>query len=196
VAAPRDAEQLSPNQMARRDQIVGAAVDVLLAEGVHACTVRAIAARAGVSKGVVHYYFADVDEVVDMAMVHATNAWIAWLRAAGDAGAGPAERFWRAVRASLEPFAQGDRTIMPLWLEYWSARTRAGRVAPLAEVQGLLVAYMRELLEAAGVTDAARRAQAVTGFLFGVAMQHALVPVELDAVARDVAALAGLEPPD
>lgn len=196
MAAPRDAERLSPNQAARRDEIVAAAVHVLLDQGVHGCTVRAIAGRAGVSKGVVHYYFADIDEVVDMAMAHATRAWIAWLQAAGEEGAaGPVDSFWRVVRASMEPFARGDRMIMPLWLEYWSARTRAGRVQPLREVQGLLVGYISELLEAAGVGDAERRAEAVTGFLFGVAMQQALGPVESAGVMAQVAALAGIDPP-
>lgn len=196
MAAPRDAERLSPNQAARRDAIVDAAVHVLLDAGVHGCTVRAIAARAGVSKGVVHYYFADVDEVVDLAMLHATRAWIAWLQTAGEEGAtSPLDGFWRVVRASMEPFARGDRMIMPLWLEYWSARMRAGRVGPLREVQGLLVGYIHDLLEAAGVDDAGRRAEAVTGFLFGVAMQHAVSPVAIEAVTRHVADLAGVPPP-
>ncbi|MHB8671618.1 MAG: TetR/AcrR family transcriptional regulator, partial [Acidimicrobiales bacterium] len=94
----RDGQRLSPNQLAKRDEIVSAAVEVLLRDGVHGCTVRSIAASAGVSKGSVHYYFGDVDEIVDLAMVQATRGWIAWLRASGAGdrtdGPGPVEIFW------------------------------------------------------------------------------------------------------
>lgn len=46
-------------EQARRAQIVAAAVDVLAEEGFKAATIARIAERAGVSKGLVLYHFAD-----------------------------------------------------------------------------------------------------------------------------------------
>lgn len=195
-----DSQDLSPNQRAKRDEIVSAAVEVLLRQGVHGCTVRSIAASAGVSKGSVHYYFGDVDEIVDLAMVRATRGWIAWLRADDSVGPTgsltPVEVFWRAMAACLEPFTHGDRTLMPLWLEYWAVCTRARRIEPLREVQGLLAAYVAELLAAAAVGDEADRAFAVASYLFGAAMQQSVVAVAPERIRRHIAALCGIDPPD
>jgi AcrR family transcriptional regulator len=55
--------RLSPEQ--RRDQLVTATVDVLAAHGYRGATADAIAARAGVSKGLLWHYFADLDELME-----------------------------------------------------------------------------------------------------------------------------------
>jgi len=189
----------SPNHLAKRDEIVSAAVEVLLRDGVHKCTVRAIATAAGVSKGAVHYYFQDVDEIVDMAMAQATRGWIAWLRSAAGADASSQSsapgRFWRVIAASLQPFAQGDRTLMPLWLDYWAACTRARRTEPIRTVHGLLTTYVAELLAEVGVGDVLDRSFAVTCYLFGAGMQEPVRSIGLPLVVRHVAALSGVEPP-
>lgn len=196
---PGDRLGPSPNQLAKRDEIMSAAVEVLLRDGVHGCTVRAIAAAAGVSNGAVHYYFRDIEEIVDLAMLHATHGWIAWLRSAtatDTAGAlPPTERFWWVMAACLEPFAGGDRTLMPLWLEYWATCTRAARVEPLRAVQGVLVSYVAELVNAAGIHNAEERAVAVTAYLFGTGMQESVAAVRPEITQRDIASLCGIAPP-
>lgn len=53
----------------RREQLVEAAIAVASREGIDAATVRAVAAEAGVSLGVVHYCFQDKDELLE-AMAH------------------------------------------------------------------------------------------------------------------------------
>jgi AcrR family transcriptional regulator len=195
-------DRRSANQRAKRDEIVAAAVTVLLRRGMPACTVRSIALEAGVAKGAVHYYFHDVDEIVDLAMLSATEAWIAWLRAsAGEPSTEPSTKtaariFWRAVTACVEPFAQGDRTLMPLWLEYWAACTRAGRIEPLRVVFELLVSTVAELLGGAGADDPHGRALAVSSYLFGAGMREALGRIEVTELCRHVAALSGLPPPE
>ena len=53
----------------RREQLIAAAVLVASRDGIEAATVRAVAAQAGVSLGVVHYCFQDKDELL-LAMAH------------------------------------------------------------------------------------------------------------------------------
>jgi AcrR family transcriptional regulator len=48
----------------RREQLVEAAIAVASRDGIDAATVRAVAAEAGVSLGVVHYCFQDKDELL------------------------------------------------------------------------------------------------------------------------------------
>jgi AcrR family transcriptional regulator len=55
---------------ARREQLIEAAITVASRDGIDAATVRAIAAEAGVSLGVVHYCFRDKDELLS-AMAYA-----------------------------------------------------------------------------------------------------------------------------
>ncbi len=210
---PRTTRELSANQSAKRDWIVAAAVEVLIRSGVHGCTVRAIADQAGVSKGVVHYYYEDVDEIVDAAMLRATRAWIAWFspQAAPDSGLPPVgavgesppvprpararsarENFFKAMEACLAPFAHGDRALLPLWLEYWALRTRHGALQPLSEMERILVGFVTDLLREVGVPRAAERARGVTAYLFGVAMVQSVDPIGPSVVRRQLAALAGL----
>jgi TetR/AcrR family fatty acid metabolism transcriptional regulator len=51
-------------ERARREQIVGAAIDVLYEAGFAAASLGAIAERIGVSKGVISYHFTGKDEVL------------------------------------------------------------------------------------------------------------------------------------
>jgi len=53
----------------RREQLVAAAIRLASREGIDAATIRAVAAEAGVSLGVVHYCFQDKDELLE-AMAH------------------------------------------------------------------------------------------------------------------------------
>ncbi|MGV8977911.1 MAG: TetR/AcrR family transcriptional regulator [Cellulomonas sp.] len=48
----------------RREQLIEAALSVACRDGIDAATVRAVAAEAGVSLGVVHYCFLDKDELL------------------------------------------------------------------------------------------------------------------------------------
>ncbi|MDC7121449.1 TetR family transcriptional regulator [Cellulomonas fimi] len=57
----------------RREQLIEAALTVASRDGIDAATVRAIAAEAGVSLGVVHYCFQDKDELL-RSMAHAITA--------------------------------------------------------------------------------------------------------------------------
>ena len=188
---PRVAARLSESQIAKRDAIIGAAMEVLVVSGVHGCTVRAIAQGAGVSKGTVHYYFEDVDRIVDAAMLRATQVWIDWLSRTGD----PVATFWHSIDACLEPFAAGDRALMPLWLEYWAVRTRSGALLPIREVQSLLVGFVGELLRATGTGDVDVKAMGVTGYLVGMAMQETVEPVAPQVVRRQIAAICEIEVP-
>lgn len=57
-----------PNSDGRREQIVGAALNVMIAEGVHNATTRKIAEAAGVNVATLHYHFHDKEEIIFEAM--------------------------------------------------------------------------------------------------------------------------------
>lgn len=59
----RRRQRLSPEQ--RQEQLVTATVQVIAAQGYRGATADAIVARAGVSKGLLWHYFADLDELME-----------------------------------------------------------------------------------------------------------------------------------
>jgi AcrR family transcriptional regulator len=189
-------EPLSPNQLAKRDEIINATVELLLREGVHSCTVRSIATASGISNGSVHYYFDDVDEVIDLAMLAAIRAWVDLIRADAEASTeSPHEVFWWTMSSCLEPFARGDRILMPLWLEYWTFCVRRAHLAPIHDMQELLISAVARLLDSAGAEDSDARALGLTSYLFGVGMQQSVWPISWETVAGHITALSGLDSP-
>ena len=149
------------------------------------------------SKGAVHYYFAEVDEIVDAAMLRAVGSWIDGVRDVppGDSAevATPQLRLWSGVEASLTPSACGERALVPLLLEYWAACTSARRAAAVRSVQDVFEAYVGELLTTVGVDDPAVRAGGVAAYLLGFAMQRPLASIGTDVARDDIAAMCGLE---
>lgn len=58
-----------PNSDGRRDQIVNAALKVMIAEGVYGTTTRKIAEAAGVNVATLHYHFRDKEDILLQVMV-------------------------------------------------------------------------------------------------------------------------------
>jgi len=56
--------RVRPNSDGRREQIVEAALAVMIAEGVYHATTRKIAQAAGVNVATLHYHFHDKEEII------------------------------------------------------------------------------------------------------------------------------------
>ncbi len=149
-----------PGDPGRRDRIAAAALEVALAQGVHAVSHRAVAAAAGVPLGSTTYHFRTLDDLLAAAMGRAAAAFAAELDAwdaalgddaimAGDCNAAP----WSAAVRHLA--AQGGMTVMPsvgpTWL--WRRLPDTLRFAGLPIDQvfskgGVTVRSMRKLAPA------------------------------------------------
>ena len=62
-------QDLSFIERARRAQIVAAAIEVIVEEGIGQASLARIAGRAGISKGVVSYHFAGKDALMTQVVV-------------------------------------------------------------------------------------------------------------------------------
>lgn len=60
--------QARPNSQGRREQIISAALKVMISEGVHNVTTRKIAEAAGVNVATLHYHFHAKEEIIFSAM--------------------------------------------------------------------------------------------------------------------------------
>ena len=64
-----------PQSTGRREQIIGAALTVMISNGVHNTTTRKIAEAAGVNVATLHYHFHDKEEIIFSAMEELASSY-------------------------------------------------------------------------------------------------------------------------
>jgi AcrR family transcriptional regulator len=130
-----------------------------------------VAQASPLTKSAMHYYFRDIDDVVDQAMATHLEAFLGSLRETAEREKDPARRLWRVVDAYLATFA-GQPHAARLWFEYWIALSRRNASAPirndLIQVGGLF----RTLLADAGHPRPDETAGFIVSWLLGAVVQQ------------------------
>lgn len=98
MADPARRKRLSPDE--RREQLMAAAVEVLAARGYRGTSADAIARRAGVSKGLLWHYFADLDELFEMTAHRTLNLLRSTVGSTLDLGAPTPDVIRTAIRGA------------------------------------------------------------------------------------------------
>ena len=129
VAIPVDLS--ADDALDRREHLMAAAARVLVRDGTAGMRVRDVAVEAGVSTGVVHYYFGSKDEM----LVHALR-WAIGKPAERFAGLRQSGDHLHVLAALLEvslpyPGVLFDEYV--LWLELWTAATHDPALQPVCE---------------------------------------------------------------
>jgi AcrR family transcriptional regulator len=166
-------QRMPPEQ--RRDAIVDAALAVALRKGLASTTVRDVASEMGTSSGLVHHYFATMDEVLAAAFAKAAAADLDRSAAAIAEADGPID----ALAVFFRTYAPVDQDwAFQLWLDAWAEAAR--RPAVRATSRRLNLAWQRLLRETieAGVAsgelrcaDPSATAWRVLSLLDGLALQ-------------------------
>lgn len=177
---------------ARRTGLIEATARVLARDGAAGASVRAIAAEAGVSPGLVTHHFASVDALVARTYLAVGERVAAALAAATEAaGDDPRARLEAYVGASFTP-PIADAALLATWTALWSL-TRSNR-AVAAEHDRSYAAYragLEALLTACGVPMEELRlaALSIAALVDGLWLELCLSPTGFTAEeARIVAA--------
>jgi TetR/AcrR family transcriptional regulator, transcriptional repressor of bet genes len=184
----------------RREQILEAAYKVALRRGVEGLTVRAVAAAAGLSHGLVLFHFKRKDQLVGAVLDRVLDTTLALeVDEAVDRIEDPAGRLPALLRREVDRLTGSGREAR-LFLEYWAlgARQPALRAkigAALERYRGAFQRLTEEMLRAepdrlVGVTPAGLTAVAVS-FVNGCAVQALIDPERFD-VEEYLAAVQGL----
>jgi TetR/AcrR family transcriptional regulator, transcriptional repressor of bet genes len=115
----------------RREELIRAAFNVMKREGLHYATLAKIAKEAGVSKGLVHHYFRNKQQLIELTMryVHARKA--AEVAKRLRASRTPSERLWAVVSVVLD-----EEYLQPGFCHAWiSFNTEAYSNSTLARLQ-------------------------------------------------------------
>ncbi|HSE91798.1 MAG TPA: TetR family transcriptional regulator C-terminal domain-containing protein [Methylomirabilota bacterium] len=167
----------------RREQIVRATIRCLARSGYAGLTMKKVSREAGVSQGILHYYFPGKRAIL-VAALEAVMADIDRRVAAAQARSGrdPRARLRALVRTSLGT-AVDAREVWVVFVEFWGETMHDRR---LREVNAALYARMRRLigrLVAEGVraghwrrVDPATAGAVILGLLDGVALQLTFAP--------------------
>ncbi|HET8927647.1 MAG TPA: TetR family transcriptional regulator C-terminal domain-containing protein [Microbacterium sp.] len=124
TAAPRRSPRRSPEQ--RRAQIAAAARELALDEGLAAVTLRAVAARAGVTPALVAHYMPSMDDLVAATFAAVVGAELDELRGL-QASVAPVPRLAAVLRSVLDG-TRDDVTLV--WIEAYALGRRS---EPLAQ---------------------------------------------------------------
>ena len=172
----------------RREQIVRATIRCLALEGYTGLTMKKVSREAGVSQGILHYYFADKRAIL-VAALEAVMADLDRRVAVAQARSGrdPRARLRALIRASLGA-AREAREVWVVFVEFWGEMMHDTR---LREINADLYVRMRRLIGALvtqGVragrfrrVDPAQAAAVILGVVDGVSLQMTFDPKAFSA---------------
>ena len=188
----------------RRSALIAATQSLVAEGGPAAATVRAIAARAGVTAGLIRHYFHSKDDLTRAAYVHLMEGMTSsGADALEGVGALPEERLAAFVAASLRPPVT-DSAAVGLWAGYihrirtdpaLMAAHEAGYLRYRDTLQSLIAAIGRSA-DADRIRSEAIACNAVIDGLWleGSILSHAFKPDEIVTIGlRSVGAILGVD---
>ena len=188
------------SETVRREQILRAAYEVASRKGIDGLTVRAVAARAKLSHGLVLFHFKRKDQLVDALLDRVLSTSLK-LHMSEDVAriAHPLDRLRALLRQGMGRLS-GDPRRTRLFFEYWAlgtrhSATRAKISAELDRYRAAFRATTEDILQAeparfTGVTSDRLAAVAVS-FINGCAVQAMIDPEHFD-INEYLAAVQGI----
>jgi AcrR family transcriptional regulator len=163
----------------RRREILEAAAQSIIEHGLHGTRVADVAERAGVSPGLVAYYFPTKDSMLAEALIHQDHLFYERLEVQLEGEGSARQRLETMIEIACPP-AGGAKASWALWLELWSA----ARLDPaLATTRRRLDANWRRAL-----VDVIRRGQKTKEFTGGDPQEVAVrLAALIDGLALQVA---------
>jgi AcrR family transcriptional regulator len=117
-------------QPERREQLIAAAARVIARSGYDAATVRDVAREAGVSTGVIAYYFEGKDDLFAHVLRAASLAFRERLAHAREAAVTPRDRLLALAEAATPSDDEAIRA-HALWIDFWARAARDPALAGL-----------------------------------------------------------------
>lgn len=122
------------NEARRRHQLIEATIDSIVLNGLAGTTLATVAELAGLSQGVVVFYFKNKQQLfIETLRAHYEEYQGAWLSALDQAGDDPVDRIVTLVSASLTDAMSTPRQL-GLWFAFWGEVKARPKYAEIADV--------------------------------------------------------------
>ena len=181
---------LTPNHLDKRRQIIKAAQNILRREGIVACSSRAIAKESGFNKGLIHYYFNTVEQIIDEAIDEMVDKIVKKIRSTCARHEDPLQRFWSVVEVHLSAFERPKGQTV-LWMDYWTHTMHKSRGPILRRIDEAIIAAHTDALTEAKISEPDTRARAITAYVMGVAIRRAMGPQNDEELRREIKLMCG-----
>ncbi|HJP79643.1 MAG TPA: TetR family transcriptional regulator [Pseudonocardiaceae bacterium] len=179
------------NRRAKQDQIIEAAKHVLARDGLAACTARSVADASPLTKSAIHYYFNDINEIIDRAVAGHIDAMLGALRKVVDDADEPRERLWRVVHIYLTEFVDQPHAAF-LWFEYWISAGRRASLTAAEQQLDQVRAFLVDLMTGLPLADPDETAHAVLSWLLGTIVQQHVSPRTLEQLRGELDRVLGV----
>jgi TetR/AcrR family transcriptional repressor of bet genes len=171
---------------ARRVQLIEATIASIAKRGFADTTLAHVADKAGLSRGIVNFYFKSKEELLTETLRYMAGEYEAfWTAAAERAGPDPAARLLATVDADFDP-AITSRKRVTVWYAFWGeARWRPEYARICSRLSDLYFVQTRDtcqaVIEAGGYrdVDAASVARALNGMIDGMWLDMLINPAGL-----------------
>ena len=167
----------------RREELIAATLDCIAEAGIEGATVRQIAARAGVTAGLIRHYFTSKDQMLQAAYRQLMNG-ITETTTAAAKGADPRTRLRRFIVANVTPPVTDSRTLS-LWAAFishipldpaFAAIHRESYLGFLGELEKLLRDFFAESKRTVSAGECRSCAIALNGLIDGLWLEATLAP--------------------
>lgn len=145
--------RMSPDE--RRAAIVAATRTVMARRGIASTTVRDVAAELGTSSGLIHHYYASMDELLAEAFEQVARADLVEVRAAIARGADPVAK----LTIFFDTYDRDEDSGMQIWLDAWAEASRRPALQRISRaINGEWQRTLADIIDA-GVVDGSMRCE-------------------------------------
>jgi AcrR family transcriptional regulator len=172
--------------------LISAAAEVLRTRGVAGCTARAIAEQSGLSKSLIHYYFEEIDQLIDLAYDRLMGQFVDAMEKAAAERRDPFEALWAAAEAYLVLGTTRPGRIPMMAFDYLVASSRRGSTSAAIQITERITTLIEQLVTATGVPDPGLRADVLVSALVGSVVRAELSPRDPEATLARMAKIVGV----
>jgi len=132
----------------RRKQILEGLLDAVAERGLQNCNMSDVARAAGVSRGILHYYFKNKDEMIGALVAHLKESKFFEFRSQTQESADPWEQLSASLWYPVQNFGEGGAALARAWIEFWGLAAHHPVVHEfILELQQGLRVHYKEIME-------------------------------------------------
>ncbi len=133
----------------RRRQILEGLLKAVAQHGLSDCNMTEVAQAAGVSRGILHYYFKNKHEMIGALVEHLKDSNLMSFRSEVDQYQDPAEQLRASLWYPVQAFGKsGGAPLAKVWIEFWGLAANHPEVHSfILQVQQSLRAHYRDIIK-------------------------------------------------
>ncbi|MBN2498415.1 MAG: TetR family transcriptional regulator C-terminal domain-containing protein [Deltaproteobacteria bacterium] len=133
----------------RRRQILAGLLEAMQQRGLQRCNMSDVARAAGVSRGILHYYFKNKDEMIGALVAHLKERYYPDFRERTTQIDDPEAQLRESLWYPVQTFGQDGAALAKVWIEFWGLAAHHAEVhAFILELQQLLRAHFSRIIQA------------------------------------------------